>query len=216
MSIAAWNWVTHNPEIRTRTDYCVMMALANYADPDGWCHPGHERLARESRSSRKTVQRTLDELVARGLLIRRQRAGRTCEYRLPIGRITLPPELKFDYDNPQPASSGDAGDRLWTTLEPASQLDARHGDAPPRNDATPASPGDATPASPGDARTVKNRQVTVARERERDPDAWRRIPEAMRVNGTQRVAALKAQLAVAKLATRVDEVGTTDALKAEG
>lgn len=204
MSIEALNWVTHNPEIRTRTEYCVMMALANRTDPEGWCYPGQERLARESRSARATVQRTLDELVRKGLLERRLRRGKTNQYFMPIGRQTLPPEMHVDYDlpdlldggphlaqvlplYPQVASSGEAG--------VASSGEARHGEAPRRNDATPASSGEAGVASSGEARTIKNRKGTNASgSQSDDPEAWRRIPDEARELATRRIAELRAQL----------------------
>jgi Helix-turn-helix domain len=54
----------------------VLLALADYANDEGYCHPGVERLALKSALTERNVQFILRELEARGELVTLQRAGR--------------------------------------------------------------------------------------------------------------------------------------------
>jgi Helix-turn-helix domain len=54
----------------------VLLALADYANDEGYCHPGVERLALKSALSERNVQFILRDLEARGELVTLQRAGR--------------------------------------------------------------------------------------------------------------------------------------------
>jgi Helix-turn-helix domain len=54
----------------------VLLALADYANDEGYCHPGVERLALKSALTERNVQFILRDLEARGELVTLQRAGR--------------------------------------------------------------------------------------------------------------------------------------------
>lgn len=53
----------------------VLLALANYADEDGFCFPSQERLARDTEQGVRTVQRQLAWLAQRGLVVKTARGG---------------------------------------------------------------------------------------------------------------------------------------------
>jgi hypothetical protein len=73
----------------------VLLALADYANDEGYCHPGVERLALKSSLTERNVQFILRELEARGELVTLQRMGRghvNAYWVLPsktIARLTL-------------------------------------------------------------------------------------------------------------------------------
>lgn len=87
VSIQAISWVIENPAITDRTEWAVLIALANRTSPEGWCWPSHDRIARESRSSRRTVQRVLAELVDRDVIQIEGRKGRVNRYFLPLHNL---------------------------------------------------------------------------------------------------------------------------------
>jgi len=68
--------------------WCVMTALATYANEDGVCHPSQATLARWLKRSRPWVNRVIGELAGAGLIrkIARTRTGNagttSCEYRI--------------------------------------------------------------------------------------------------------------------------------------
>jgi hypothetical protein len=81
--------------------FCILAALATYADEDGYCEPSQATLARRLKRSRPWVNRIIAELAEAGLLEKtarhRQNGGTTsCRYRLalvaPTGDtgVTLP------------------------------------------------------------------------------------------------------------------------------
>ncbi len=58
----------------------VLLALADYANDEGYCHPGVERLALKSALTERNVQFILRDLEARGELVTLQRDGsRACQ-----------------------------------------------------------------------------------------------------------------------------------------
>lgn len=54
----------------------TLVALANYADPNGVCWPTQETLARDTEQSVDTIQRRIKKLVALGLVRVERRAAR--------------------------------------------------------------------------------------------------------------------------------------------
>ena len=52
----------------TPQQLALFVALQWYADSDGFCWPSHPTLARDLQSSRRTVQRTLNQLREMGLV----------------------------------------------------------------------------------------------------------------------------------------------------
>lgn len=71
------------------TTLLVLLCLADYAhddDPCAW--PSIAKLARRTRRSERTVQRSLDELQALGIVSREMRSGRSTLYRLNLSTPT--------------------------------------------------------------------------------------------------------------------------------
>lgn len=54
----------------------VLLALADYANDDGYCHPGVERLVLKSALTERNVQFILRELEARGELVTKGSSNR--------------------------------------------------------------------------------------------------------------------------------------------
>jgi len=132
VSIQAVSWVIGHPEITNRTEWAVMIALANRTSPEGWCWPSHERIARESRSSISTVQRVIDALVERGLIQVVERPGTSSRYFLPLGKVAhheLPPDEEVGHhDRPthQEVGHHDRPGRSQLDRGGRSQLDRRN------------------------------------------------------------------------------------------
>lgn len=82
--VPAW-WLIHPAMNADR--FCVLSALATYADEDGMCFPSQATLALRLKRSRPWVNRVVADLATAGLLIKitrkRLNGGTTsCEYRL--------------------------------------------------------------------------------------------------------------------------------------
>jgi len=81
-----------------RTQFCVMMALANYADDFGFAYPSIETIAANSRCDMRTTRRQISNLEAEGWLYCARKAvgGKSNAYILNIGKIgvTVPPNGK--------------------------------------------------------------------------------------------------------------------------
>lgn len=93
--VPAW-WLLH-PDVDADC-FCVLAALATYADEHGVCTPSQATLAQHLRRSRPWVNRVVAQLAAAGLLDKTARArgngGTTsCLYRLRA----MPPDLEI-YD----------------------------------------------------------------------------------------------------------------------
>ena len=110
--VHAW-WLLH-PMINADR-FCILSALASYADERGLCHPSQATLARHLKRSRPWVNRIVRELTEVGLILKTSRtrsgnAGTTsCEYRLvdqrdaagPDGTpVTVVTEAVHDMDSP--------------------------------------------------------------------------------------------------------------------
>ncbi len=82
-----------------RSEKFVLVALSRYADAEGYCYPGIERLARDTSSNERTVMRAIKSLVKRGLVekeIRSTSRGRSSNgYQLRLGQ-------QHDIDDTQP------------------------------------------------------------------------------------------------------------------
>ena len=84
--VPAW-WLMH-PEIDADR-FCVMAAMATYADREGYCDPSQATLARHLRRSRPWVNRVVAELASAGLLrktarVRANGGTTSCRYRLAM------------------------------------------------------------------------------------------------------------------------------------
>lgn len=75
MSIEAmtWVWDLNLPS----SQKFVLLAIANYADQEGSCYPGQERLCRMTGSSPATVRRSLKSLESAGAFTRERRTARS-------------------------------------------------------------------------------------------------------------------------------------------
>ena len=105
----------------------VLLALADIADDDGVCWPGHRSLAIKCSTTVRTVQRTLAALAAQGRLLiepryRHDGSRSSNRYRLPIGtpHDKLSPGGATDVGGPSTPASWppDAGVVARTTNEP--------------------------------------------------------------------------------------------------
>ncbi len=74
---------------REQNTYCVLNALANYADDFGFCCPSVETIAADSRCNERTVFRTLDQLVDDGWLYRARKVlnGKSNVYILNLSKL---------------------------------------------------------------------------------------------------------------------------------
>lgn len=93
MSIQAMGWV-FGLELPHPGQKLTLLALANYADPEGICRPGQPRLAKDTSQGERTVRRHLAELEEAGLIERsrriRQDGSRTSdEYHLKFQPANL-------------------------------------------------------------------------------------------------------------------------------
>ena len=84
--VPAW-WLMH-PGIDADR-FCVMAAMATYADREGYCDPSQATLARRLRRSRPWVNRVVAELASAGLLrktarVRANGGTTSCRYRLAL------------------------------------------------------------------------------------------------------------------------------------
>jgi hypothetical protein len=112
--VPAW-WLLHDEMDADR--FCVMAALATYADEDGMCEPSQATLARRLKRSRPWVNKVVAELANAGLLEKtarhRQNGGTTsCRYRLAM----VPPSGDTEMTGPvsredSPRHGGDTNHR---------------------------------------------------------------------------------------------------------
>ena len=73
----------------------VLLSLADQANDDGWCWPGHESMALRIRGTRSTVQRQLVNLEAAGEISIVERPGTTNMYYVRrAGRVLEPPQFE--------------------------------------------------------------------------------------------------------------------------
>lgn len=92
MSIEMLNWV-FLLEMESPTDKSVLLALANHADPEGYCWPSVRRLCLYTALSERTVQNALRRLEDAGLIGTTERSGTSTMYRLhPRTSCTSPPQ----------------------------------------------------------------------------------------------------------------------------
>lgn len=93
--VPAW-WLLHPGMDADR--FCVMAAMATYADDQGRCDPSQATLARHLRRSRPWVNGVVARLAADGFLVKTGRARRnggntSCEYRLLLDPAEAPENL---------------------------------------------------------------------------------------------------------------------------
>jgi DNA-binding transcriptional ArsR family regulator len=73
MSIKALNWVLEDESIPESNDRFVLLILANYADENGNCYPSRDNIAKKTRISVRSVQRSLNWLTDNGYITKEKR-----------------------------------------------------------------------------------------------------------------------------------------------
>lgn len=87
MSIKVTSWVWENaPQDLEPAQLLILLAIADAADDEGETAKGLRKavLSRKARVHEATVDRQTTKLVARGLLAREERAGRSNVWRIPV------------------------------------------------------------------------------------------------------------------------------------
>jgi hypothetical protein len=118
----------------TRTQFCVLLVLADIANEHDTCWPGYSTIAQRSRSSVATVRRSLDELSTLGIVeVKRGAGGRDANvYRLlrprrsgPLAPFTDPAHGEHGHgDHAQDEQAARAPERQAARA----QLDHGHGE----------------------------------------------------------------------------------------
>lgn len=72
MSFQAMTWAVKQ-KVGNATGKAVLLMLANYADENGSCYPGQDKLAKECECSSRTVREWLDKFETMGLIVRQER-----------------------------------------------------------------------------------------------------------------------------------------------
>ncbi|GIV81803.1 MAG: hypothetical protein KatS3mg051_1157 [Anaerolineae bacterium] len=87
MSVEIMTRVWRGPDDIRGAELLLLLALADFANSDGYCYPSHDRLATMVRCSRRHVIRLTESLESRRLLFRIRRRGRnqTNEYIITLG-----------------------------------------------------------------------------------------------------------------------------------
>jgi hypothetical protein len=75
MSVKAINWAFEQQ--LTPTEKVLLLALADHANDDGVCFPGHKRLERKCSLSRSTIKRGIRSLKSKGLLVIEERTDKS-------------------------------------------------------------------------------------------------------------------------------------------
>jgi hypothetical protein len=92
MSLQAIQWALEL-ELPTPAQKAVLLALANYADPNGRnCYPSCPRLARNASIDERTVTRVIAELEHAGHIAVRRRPGLGSHYELAVGGALPAPD----------------------------------------------------------------------------------------------------------------------------
>ncbi len=67
----------------------VLLALADWANDEGWCWPSMAAIARKARLSERQVYRIVDELESDGVVQRKKGGGRgkTARFRIVVPRL---------------------------------------------------------------------------------------------------------------------------------
>ena len=95
MSIKWMAWVWENSPY-AETKLLVHLALADHANPEGFCWPKQKTLAKMGKCGERYVREIIKDLKDRGLLLVYHRPGTSNLYRLKefpqVGDITGPPE----------------------------------------------------------------------------------------------------------------------------
>ena len=85
----------------------ALLALADWADDEGYCFPGIRQIAKKSRQSERNAQRCIHRMVRDGLLIVHEAGGGRREG----GKMGHRPTYQINTDNLSPFQKGGKGDK---------------------------------------------------------------------------------------------------------
>lgn len=146
MSVAAMSAVWRQSKAATPSALLILLALADWADDDGYCYPSHRAIAQKARTSRATVKRVMRAAELRGELERAPRGhtqptpkefvGQTGFRPTTMYRITLDPHVQlgsprtgFTVNSVQPdrelGSNARAYKRKYTSEDPSEESTSR-------------------------------------------------------------------------------------------
>lgn len=196
MSFQAVCWALEDAPVQNATERLVLIALANYADERGRCHPAVFTLARLSLLSERGVQKVLRRLEEGEIIATEAQVGPlgTNAYRLnlPADRLRLPPTRagvtagKKKGGEPRSGEGERGGERGGERRgEPGSPEPLNHYPLP----STPLSP----PPGGSEAAAPKPKATRKA------PEAPGRLPEGWEPTPTARLFAEAAGLPVERL-----------------
>lgn len=245
MSVHAYAWAWQQDA--GQTEKLVLLAMCDFADHTGVCWPSHATLARMCGLHRATVFRAIERLIELGYVMRAKGRGKSNTYRIMLAAPKLPPESRSSatWDEAAPAKNRRAFPagpvaqsdtfELFDLSTPVAQSDTSpvaESDTPPngpvaqrdttcRSSATPpvAQLRDTNRKEP-----LRNRQTVGESVDNSDPDAWHRIPDESRALAAQRIAELRASMALRTGVSAVVELtgahdaspSATHALEVEG
>lgn len=135
MSLEAMQWA-YGVVLPSSGIKATLVALANFADEEGSCFPGRDRLAAMTCQSPRTITRHLQALEERGLIRVERR------HRENGSRTTNRYILRLGDTVSGDTASGDTGDSLSdmvSRLEPSLELQASPPKSPPRKTRRPLS-----------------------------------------------------------------------------
>lgn len=78
--------VWEDESIQNRCDLLIMLALADFANKEGWCWPSMETVAEKARCSVRTVLETIEALCAEKRLLKVSRSGQNGTHRYKLLR----------------------------------------------------------------------------------------------------------------------------------
>lgn len=108
--------------------YAVLLALADYADADGYSFPGVAKIAHEARCSERAARMHLDALEAEGWITRRRRRRSdgllgTYEYWIDREKLGVPVKRR---SSPPPAKSAGSQRQNLPRARPAAKSAAHN------------------------------------------------------------------------------------------
>jgi hypothetical protein len=145
MSWRATAWAIKQATGSTRRK-AVLLALANYADPNGVCWPSQERLAIDTEQSVDSVQRHSDALVRLNLIDREtmpKRRGQYAGYRYRLA-MEAQPSAESTGGSPTDSLRSDQAAKRWQAApqslrrKPSKEPSSNHSSAKPGFEATDA------------------------------------------------------------------------------
>lgn len=113
MSWQAVHWAMRGADVRSTAEVMVLVVLADHADDEGrgaW--PSQTRIAQESRASRRTVQKVLTDLQARGVI---RRGDQSLAPRGRVGRPVVVWDLVMDCAHQVPDMGSDSAQDMPET-----------------------------------------------------------------------------------------------------